>query len=264
MVDLCTKLYGGSPEPSYADLSLTIHTGTGGGLPSLPVRQCDLACDYTLLSLGFLIMDVIKNPVCGVVRINPTKCKTVARVSMPSRSLRNDGKKMEEEEADLGGCPDTLPSCKVQRKGPGSSSSGFPLLTHVAWPHTDSQEWQTELLLEIKAGWGSAGDEGLEAGRQRTALGLSPSPGLLSLNALICTQGSLWVPQAPIICFLASAGWESDPAIPLECRSQERATDPAYQGQYGGIPYSESQCLRERPWPLEGATRPAFHWAELL
>ena len=50
-----------------------------------------------------------------------------------------------------GCCSDTSPSCKVQRKeGPGSSSSGFPLLIHVAWSHTDSQEWQTELLLEIK------------------------------------------------------------------------------------------------------------------
>lgn len=165
-----------------------------------------------------------------------------------------------------GGCSDTSPSCKVQRKeGPGSSSSGFPLLIHVAWSHTDSQEWQTELLLEIKAGWGSAGDEGLEAGRQRIALGLSPSPGLLSLSALICTQGSLWVLQAPIICSLASAGWKSDPSIPLECTPQERAIDPAHQRQSGGIPYSESQCFRKRPWPLEGATtRPAFHWAEML
>lgn len=47
-------------------------------------------------------MDMIKNPVCRVVRINTTKCKAVAWDSVPSRSLRNDGKKMEEEGGGLG------------------------------------------------------------------------------------------------------------------------------------------------------------------
>ena len=95
------------------------------------------------------------------------------------------------------------------KQGPSSSSSGFTLLAHVAWPHTDSQEWQTGLFLESKAGWGSAADKWLEAGRQRRDLGLSPSPGLLSLNVLICTQGSLWVLQVPITCSWGSVGWET-------------------------------------------------------
>lgn len=84
--------------------------------PSLPVRQCDLTCDYVLLSLGFLIMDVIKNPVCGVVRITTTKCKAVAQDSMPSRSLRNDGKKMEEQGEDLGAAQILRPAAKSKGK----------------------------------------------------------------------------------------------------------------------------------------------------
>lgn len=84
--------------------------------PSLPVQQCDLTCDYSLLSLGFLIMDMIKNPVCGVVRINTTKCKAVAWDSVPSRSLRNDGKKMEEEGGGLGGAA-RIPRPAARSKG---------------------------------------------------------------------------------------------------------------------------------------------------
>lgn len=69
-------------------------------------------------------------------------------------------RKMEREEAWGVLLAGYLASCKVQRKeGPGSSSSGFPLLIHVAWSHTDSQEWQTELSWKSR-GWGSAGMKG--------------------------------------------------------------------------------------------------------
>lgn len=77
--------------------------------------------------------------------IKTNKCKAAAWGPLPSRSSRNDGKEMEEEGPGSAGWILRSAARSKGKQGPGSSSLGFTLLAHTAWPHTDFQEWQRAL-----------------------------------------------------------------------------------------------------------------------